>query len=227
MSGKRLFTDEELKELGTRTVDSVIAAIDAGDSEKAKKLSRRMYKEFESMHDLYRDWTTSLMSFIYRSQGDQALYDSLEEGCGSWLKGVLELYDKTPDPKRRAQMLAAGLRGHLQPIEIEEDDEKFTFRMVPCGSGGRLINEGSYGPPKDFARVEKAQTITYGMENLPIYCAHCPFQEIIPIDLKGYPLFVTIPADKLGEEPCSVLLYKDLNGVPEEYYKRVGKTKGA
>ncbi len=225
MSGERIFTDQELKEMGMRTVDTVISAIDAGDYEKAKKMSRRMYKEFESMHDLYRDWTTSLMSFIYKRYGDEALYESLSESCGSWISPLLELYEQTPDPKRRAKMLAAGLRGHLQPVEIEEDDEKFIFRMTPCGSGGRLIREGCYEPPKNFARVKNAQAMTYGIDDLPIYCAHCPFQEIIPVELKGYPLFVTIPSGRLGEEPCDIYLYKDVNGVPEEYFSRVGKTK--
>lgn len=225
MAGERLFTDRELKEMGTRTVDAVMAAIDAGDYDRARKLSRRMYKEFESMHDLYRDWTTSLMSFIYKRYGDEALYESLTEGCGSWVEQLAELYENTPDPKRRALMLAAGLRGHLQPLEIEEDDEKFIFKMVPCGSGGRLIREGCYEPPKNFARVEKPQAMTYWIENLPIYCSHCPFQEIIPIQLRGYPLFVTIPAEKLGEEPCLIYLYKDMKAVPEEYYKRVDASR--
>lgn len=225
MPGERLFTKQELKEMGTRTLDAITAAIDAGEHEKAKKLSRRMYKEFESMHDLYRDWTTALLSFIYRRYGDQALYDSLKEGCSSWVSALQERYEQIPDVKRRAQMLAGGLRGHLQALEIEEDDEKFTLKTTPCGSGGRLILEGSYEPPKNFAKIKKAQAMTYMIEDLPVYCAHCTFQEIIPIELKGYPLFVTIPPGRLGEEPCTVYLYKDLKAVPEEYYRRVGKTK--
>jgi hypothetical protein len=225
MPGERIFTDQELKAMGTRTVDALIAAIEEGRPEDAKKLGRRMYREFEAMHDLYRDWTTALLSFIYRNYGDQALYDSLSEGCRSWVQPLLELYENTPEPGKRARMLATGLRGHLQPLEIEEDDEKFIFRMVPCGSGGRLINEGCYDQPKNFATVSKAQAITYHIKDLPIYCAHCPFQEIIPIELKGYPLFVTIPSQKLGQEPCSILLYKDMRAVPEEYFQRVGKAK--
>ena len=225
MAGEKLFTENELREMGIRTVDAIISAVDAGDNEKAKKLSRRMYKEFESMHDLYRDWTTALLSFIYKNYGDQALYDSLAEGCAPWLNPLIEHYKKSTDPKRRAQMFAAGLRGHLQPLEIKEDDEKFIFMMTPCGSGGRLINEGSYSLPKNFAKVKNAQDMTYHIEDLPIYCAHCSFQEIIPIDAKGYPLFVTIPSGKLGEEPCVIYLYKDLKAVPDEYYKRIGRVK--
>ena len=225
MPGERIFTDQELKAMGIRTVDAIITAIEAGQPEEAVKLTHRMYREFEAMHDLYRDWTTALLSFIYRNYGDQALNDSLSESCHSWLQPLLELYESTPEPAKRARMLATGLRGHLQPLEIEEDDEKFILRMIPCGSGGRLIRDGGYGPPKNYATVEKAQDLTYHIKDLPIYCTHCPFQEIIPIELKGYPLFVTIPSENLGEEPCSILLYKDLKAVPEEYFRRVNKTR--
>jgi hypothetical protein len=44
MSKKRVFTDEELQEMGTRTLDLVMAAIDAGDKEKAKELAAKMYR---------------------------------------------------------------------------------------------------------------------------------------------------------------------------------------
>jgi hypothetical protein len=38
MSSKRIFTDEELKEMGAPTLDLISKAIDAGDKEKAKAL---------------------------------------------------------------------------------------------------------------------------------------------------------------------------------------------
>ena len=39
MKGKRIFTDEELEEMGTRTLDQVLEAIDAGDKDRAKELA--------------------------------------------------------------------------------------------------------------------------------------------------------------------------------------------
>ena len=51
----RVFTQEELEEMGKRTIDLLTEAIEAGDKERAKKLAGRMYREFSAMHDLYVD----------------------------------------------------------------------------------------------------------------------------------------------------------------------------
>jgi len=221
---ERLFTAEELEELGMRSVDAVQKAIDAGDRDKAKGLSRRMYREFQAMHDLYVGWVTSLLSFIGRRYGDEVLYEALEESCGMWLKPLLEQYAQAT-PRRRGEMLFAGLRGHLQPMKIEEDDEKFTIIMQPCGSGGRLALQGSYEPSGSLLRIKKPQLMTYWRENFPAYCAHCTFQETIPIDLSGAPWLVAFPAQKIGEENCLTYYYKDPQAVPDEVYRRVNRKK--
>ena len=39
MTEQRIFTDQELKEMGARTLDLVLEAIDAGDKDKAKALA--------------------------------------------------------------------------------------------------------------------------------------------------------------------------------------------
>ncbi len=224
MREKKVFTEEELNEMGMQTADVIVASIDAGDRQKAKKLTRRMYQEFLAMHDLYRDWVTALLTFIGVRYGDEVLYQALKESCSPWVKGLTELY-ANKDIRRKAEMLAGGLRGHLQPLEIKEDDEKFIILMHPCGSGGRLVLNGSYGPPHDFMRVKKAQPMTYGREDFPVYCAHCSFQEILPIEWDGTPLFITVPSAKLGEEPCQIYIYKDPKAIPSELYQRVGKKK--
>ncbi|MFC2002921.1 hypothetical protein ACFLV4_03125 [Chloroflexota bacterium] len=225
MSKERVFTEEELKEMGGRTLDAIQAAIDDGDGEKARKLSRRMYNDFFYMHALYRDWTTALLTFVGRHYGDEALEQALRESCTAWLKPLVELYSKA-ELRRKVQMQANGLRGHLGLLRVEEDDEKFTFIMEPCGSGGRLILDGSYGSPQNFLMVKKGQPITYGREDFPVYCTHCSIVEILPVEWTGVPLFIVAPAEKLGEEPCRVYLYKDAKAIPQEYYRMVGKTKG-
>ena len=50
------FNPEEISEMEKRTVDRIIEAIEAKDYDKAKRLTHRMYNEFLSMHDLYRNW---------------------------------------------------------------------------------------------------------------------------------------------------------------------------
>jgi len=221
----RLFSDEELKEMGVPTADAIVKAIDAGDLDRAKRLVGRMQRESLSMHDLFLHWVTALLSFIGKRYGDEVLYEAFKEGCGAWLKPLVQVYETAP-PRRRAQLMAAGLRGHLQPIAVEEDEEKVTFLMQPCGSGGRLVLGNSYGPPSNYLKVKKPQAMTYGRQDLPVYCCHCSFQEILPIEVSGNPLFVTEPSQNLGHEPCRISIYKDPGSVPDKFYKRVGKARG-
>jgi hypothetical protein len=222
MKRGRIFTDEELELLGARTADLIDAALDAGDVQKAKKLSHRMAKECLAMHDLYLWWVTSMLSFIYRRYGDEVMYEALSEGYGLRFREAAEKVIGQ-DPRRKAEILAGGNRGHQLPMKIAEDDEKITFFMGPCGSGGRLMLEKAYGPPMNLAKIKKAQPMTFGRKDFPIYCAHCFAQEVLPMQWFGEPVFVVEPADKIGEEPCRLHIYKDPKKVPAEFRERIAK----
>ena len=220
---KRYFTESELKEMGEETVKLVQQAIDAGDPEKAKKLTRRMYREFMSQHDNYLNWVTSLLTFIQHRLGDEAVYDSIYSAFEA-LGALADAY-RGQDPGKQAAMLAAGFRGHLTSAVIEEDDEKFTVMMSPCGSGGRAIANNTYEPTGKFAKLKKPQKMTLGKADFPIYCAHCALQDIVPMEKTGYPIWVIDIPDKVGESPCKYYIYKDPDNIPARFYERYGLKK--
>ena len=127
---ERFFTEAELREMERRTVDRLTDAIEAGDAEKAKKLAKRMYNEFLSMHDLYRNWITATLSEVARRYGDAALDDVMVEGVRAWWKPIVQSMPQDPASlPARVKMFAAGLHGHLQPLSITEDDEKIEIRL--------------------------------------------------------------------------------------------------
>ena len=53
MSEKRIFTDDELKEMGTPTLDLIKKAVDSGEKERAKELASRLQSEIGHLHDGY------------------------------------------------------------------------------------------------------------------------------------------------------------------------------
>jgi len=222
----RIFTQEELEELGMKTIDLVIAAIDAGDKEKAKKLSGSLQREFLAMHDLYVDWVASLLTFIYRKYGNAALYNALKETYGEIIRSMIRMYSQEESMRRKVQLFARGLKGHLESVKIEEDEEKFTFLVDPCGSGGRLVRRGGYKPPINLAKVKRAQHMTLGRKDFPIYCCHAFFQEIAAIEMTGKPLIIEDPPTNIGKEPCRIYMYKDTAEIPAKWYQRIGKKKG-
>jgi hypothetical protein len=223
---ERVLTEAEIAEMEKRTVDRLVEAIDAGDQEKAKQIARRMYNEFLSMHDLYRNWTTAMLSFIGRKFGDDVLEEAMTAGVKAWWLPNLEKLPQGSEAfRQRVKMFVAGLRGHLQPLHIEEDDEKVVVQMRPCGSGGRLVLEGKYEGPEAFLTLDKPQRLTYGRASFPVYCAHEPPMELLDIEKHGAPFVVVEPAAQLGKEHCSFIMYKDPSTVPAKYYERLGLKK--
>jgi hypothetical protein len=227
MTKERLFTEEELEEMGTRTDELILKAIEEGDIKKARRLVLRMYKEFKAMHDIEVAMVTSVLSFIGNRFGDETLHEALHGMLSCWVKDAARAYEKVGDPKARAKMFAYGLKGHGQGIKVEEDNEKFTFIWETCGSGGELVRDGSYGPPRNFYKVKEPQLMTYGKPDFPAYCAHCIFHAIVGIEETGVPLYIHVPPDNPGVEPCRMYIYKDPKAIPAEYYEIVGKKKPA
>ena len=219
----RIFTDQELKELGTETIELLKQAIEQGDLKKARGLSQRMFKEFYSQHEGYRDTVVALLSFIGRKYGQDVLYEAIHDAFMGFAD-LAKLYEGQ-DIRRQVEMLAMGLRGHLNSLIIEEDDEKITVMMNPCGSGGRAILNGSYEPQGKFMRVKKHPIMTLDRDDFPVYCCHCPFQDLIPMEDSGFPIWVTEPSENLGKVPCKFMLYKDRKQIPEKYYQRLGMKK--
>ena len=223
---ERFFSEEEVREMGKRTVDRLTEAIDAGDAEQAKKIANRMYNEFLGMHDLYRNWTTATLSEVGKRFGDEVLEEIMTAGVKAWWLPNLEKMPQDPqDLPRKIKMFVAGLRGHLQPMHIEEDEDKVVIQMRPCGSGGRMVLEGKYEGPDAFHTVEKPQRMTYNRADFPVYCAHEPPMELVDIEKNGKPFVVVEPAAVLGKEHCSFIIYKDPDKVPEKYYERLGLKK--
>jgi hypothetical protein len=68
---ERIVTNAELAAMGTCILDLLLSSIEAADRDTAKMLCRRMYNEFMSMHDLYRDWVTHLLTIIGEQYGDE------------------------------------------------------------------------------------------------------------------------------------------------------------
>lgn len=220
----RVFTDQELKEMGARTVDLLTAAIESGDKTQARALAERMYQETLKMHDMYVDWTAGFMDWIYKNGGDEALLKAEKKVFGDFTGNIPDMR-KVPF-KLRVMGTVNSLRGHQQVLKIEEDDEKVCITMMPCGSGERLYKKGSYGPPCNLSMIKKAQVMTAGKTDFPVYCTHEPVLELLAIEKLGYPVTICYAPEKVARGgSCIFCIYKDFKDVPEEVWKRAGKEK--
>ena len=226
MSNSRIFTDKELEEMGARTLDLLFQAIDDGDKKKARELAERMYREFNYLHDGYMFWVTGLQTYIYKNYGIEAVEKAEREAHAIEGRTVFKPPEKT-DIRSLVEHLASGLRGHLQPITIREDDDTIRLTMQPCGSGERIIQKGGYDPAAGLATVKGPHAVTWGMKDFPIYCVHCPVMEMLSIEGTGNFGAVHVVSEPIRHGSCQFVFYKDPAKIPEEFYTRIGKTKPA
>jgi hypothetical protein len=224
MTENRIFTDQELKEMGARTLDLVFEAIDAGDKEKAKALAGRMKQEFNYLHDGYMFWVSGLLTYIYKNYGIEAVEKAEREAHTAEAKVVFKPPEKT-DIRSRVEHLAGGLRGHMQPITIVETDKTISLSMKPCGSGERILQKDGYSPEVGLARVKEPHRITWGMKDFPMYCVHCPLMEALELENTGKFGAVHIVTEPMGHGACEFVFFKNPEDIPEEFYARIGKKK--
>jgi hypothetical protein len=230
MKSERWFTAAELEGLSRPTMDRAIEALDAGDIATARRLCADMRHEWRFLHDAMAEMILGLVTFVQRRCGEDALPDAWEESLRrGWREDAGRILAR--DRRDVVQALAATWRAHStsgvgpQPgaFTIEEDDEKFTFRMHPCGSGQRLWQLGKYDGEDAYGVTERAHDWSFDRAGFPLYCTHCAFlNELLPIKWYGLPLYPSEPPEDFDRDPCVWYWYKDPADIPRRYWARYG-----
>jgi hypothetical protein len=230
---------EDVDDLGVTTQQKLIEAIDEGRLDDAKRLARYTIAEGKSLHDLFCDWVWDMQTQVAKRWGEDALGDVVRSSQETWMlkrtwKGFLGL-----SVEQRVQVTAEIMRAHhggpLQDgaLTITEDADRFSVTMDPCGSGGRMRRgdpvDGTpsrLDPPYSFGVTQQPHDWSWGRTDVPYYCTHCAFNEILPMEWGGHPLWVT-EFDPDASKPCRWHFYKTAEAIPAEIYERVGRTKPA
>jgi hypothetical protein len=232
--GERWFSDAELDQMSRPTMDRAIEAIEAGDTEEAKRLCEEMKHESQFMHDLLVDGVAGLISFVGERFGDQGVEEAWTYSLERSWRSPVETIDHI-DRREVAKALAATWRAHstsgVGPVpgafEIAEDAEKLTFTMNPCGSGQRLWRMGRYREG-GWGLTSSGHDWSYGREGFPLYCTHCSFMnETLPIRWIGYPVYPSDPPDDFDSDPCTWYWYKDPADIPDRHWERHGMRRSS
>jgi len=215
--------DRERSELTKLNRSRILEALKEGRFEGAHEILENEFRERERFHDLYVDWVGELTALLAEKAGDEAVHEFYKtfyerrsrEGQDDF-KFRLPIEDLV---RLRAKKFVGG--GHDFNLKIQEDEEKFTFVLDPCGSGGRLIRRSD--DPR--YRTKGAHPWSHMKANIPYYCIHCFFiWEIRSIETVGYPRVVYEIPETPGD-PCIQLMYKDPNKIPDIYFERLGRKK--
>ncbi|MBU1274584.1 MAG: hypothetical protein KJ720_04350 [Proteobacteria bacterium] len=227
------------RELGEPTQELVVRAIEEGRLDEAKELARYMIPEGKSLHDLFCDWIWDIYSKVGAQQGDEAVYRLSRATQENWMmRRTWKAFSKLP-VLEQVQLTCEIMRAHRcgprqdGEVGVEENGERYTIIMDPCGSGGRMRRgdpvDGTpsrLGPPYSFGVTREAHWWCWGQKGVPYYCLHCAVNEILPMEWGGFPLWVTA-YDPDHQAPCAWHFYKKPSLIPEIYFTRLGKTKPA
>jgi hypothetical protein len=201
-------------------------AIARDDLTRASELIDQAVAQWRGLQDYSINWITSLLSFIDRELGEDAVERSLRDTGEHFVRPRREggIDWNTLSGAARAKAIARAMVANFGECEVSEDDEKITLSFR-CGSGGRMIDDGKYEGPDGYAVLRERGPRTFGRDELPVYCAHCSVNnEMQSIEWTGYPTTVEHPPTRPGE-PCVHHIYKELDAIPVEIYSRIGKQK--
>jgi hypothetical protein len=224
VSGALLFDTDEREHMRFQAYALAVKAIDAGDLDLARRHLMLSKTEWYLGHHFGRDLITAQTGWILENHGVQHCWDAVEQCYNLPTMGaVLGQIDEMPY-RDQVQWLATLFHQHGMKYDLIEDEGGFCFDTKPCGSGGRLIEEGAYSEPKNLPLVKGPSVESFGVDEMPVYCMHCPGTNKHVLE-NGGPYFLLVePGIKDGHITghCRFNIYRSEEHVPQDVYDRVG-----
>ena len=223
-----MLSDADVERMRTPLWEQARAAYEAGRRAEGSALLDKAVAQWSSLKDYSINWITSLLTFVGEELGEDAVERALRKTGEEFVRprrdtGVA--WDSLP-ASARAKVIARAMVSNMGSVEVDEDDEKIVLSFR-CGTGGRLIDEGRYDGEHAYLTLREKSGRTFMRDQLPVYCAHCSVNnEIQPVEWGTAPTTIEHPPERPGE-PCVHHIYKDVDAVPDEAYRRIGKDEPA
>jgi hypothetical protein len=191
---------------------------------------------WRALHDRWVDEIAGVLAFVAERFGEAALEDCYRHVLEPYIQERYMPYDLRERSwedtlYRNLYSSFEAMRGHLcgperrGDVELTESDDAWTLRFAPCGSGGRP-------EPAELGVTTERHDWAWNEAGVCHYCAHCCFAlELLPAERWGHPVRIVDPPLRpqgagAGEPTtCTWTIYKSLDAIPEEAYRRIGRTK--
>jgi hypothetical protein len=217
---------DDIASMTTPTWEQAKAAVTAGETDRALALIDRAVGQWRSLQDYSINWITSLLSFVGRELGEEAVERALRTTGEEFVRPRRDTgvdWGSLP-ASARAKVIARAMVANFGTCEVQEDDERITLSFH-CGTGGRLIDDGRYDGDDGYLVLRDPAPRTFMRDELPVYCAHCSVNnEMQPVEWGGTPTSIEFSAAGKGEV-CVHHVYKDVAAIPPSAYHRIGKEK--
>lgn len=220
---------ETLSQMTTpKEEQKLIEYVRARDKQKAIESIIMAKHEWGIYHDLLVESIALLLTSISEECGEQDVGIALAGMTSQvWKEPFLQIQGR--DRKSIALALAATWRAHstygagpdFGSFTVEEDEEKLTFKLHPCGSGQRLWRMEN----ENYGKTKETYAWSFNRKDLPYYCAHCTYMnELMPMSWSGYPVYPLDPPTT-PDKCCTWYFYKDPEQTDKRFYERYGIDK--
>ncbi len=226
--GTFLFNAEEIHTLITPRCRLALEHL-RNNRRDIQDLLREQHTEWRPLHDLLNLWVTALFSVIYDEKGMPYLSELVWETYVSMFDSTYRMYS-IMDTRSLFRNLVRMWYYHQATFRVTEEEDRFVFRLDPCGSGGRLYR-GEVWMPGVFrygtgmlCESREAGDITFQRAPFPIYCIHCAATNRDQFEGKPWSFVVDGEAMSAPSMPCVQYLYKKEapRRAPPRLLKQVG-----
>ncbi len=214
--GQALFTQEERETIVKTRVDRALEKLDRGETDIADLLKGQR-KDWKPWHD----FGLVLLEYFYgvalEKGGADYLQQTLEQTYAPAFNAGFPRYVAMSDDELLRE-IARTWNYHCADFTIQEEDDRFVFRLDPCGSGGRLFRGEMwrdmfhYGEPLSPIMPD-AHPINFSRVDAPAYCTHCAASnraQLAAALSPDTPLFFVIDGHRQAKPglPCATFAYK-------------------
>ncbi len=174
--GKRLFPGNAIY-MVTRTRLQLAFESTARNNYRIAELLKDQHRDWMPWHDFAISLAAYMFATCYLERGTDYLAEKLKAAYNSTFSQFYPVFRKL-DEERHLRYLCQTHHYHMMGFQLAEEDDRFVFRLDPCGSGGRLYRgemwrnlfryEGQLSP-----LIARAHDLTFNREQFPVYCSHC------------------------------------------------------
>lgn len=205
------------EELSKTALAKCHEAIERGEMDEAKAQATAIWEEGRPLHDMYVDMSGLMATYVRDKLGDEAVEDMWRVIGEQVWKPLLMAMKETGSTDALVDAYAMFLRAHGHDFTVYEDDEKTSFVMHFCASGGMLMRDGKNQDSERHAmNIGVTETIADWTFDRPlsVYCVHTPlWMDILPREW-GWDVFKSTfgrQFDDQGnpvDDPCVAMIYK-------------------
>ena len=197
-------------------VDQAIERLDAGDSDIGE-LVESQRKDWKPWHDFGIVLLEYFYAIALEQGGADYLAEVLEQTYAPAFNAGFPRYAAMSDDEL-VREIARTWNYHCADFTIIEEEDRFVFRLDPCGSGGRLFRGAVWRDMFHYGdrlapTMADPHRINFNRSDAPTYCTHCAASNRAQLESAlspATPLFFVIDghAQTSPGAPCRCYVYK-------------------